>query len=151
MLSSLLLMQAHSQNIPARTLMHTLISYVKNAVLHVVKKHSQACVHAIPEWNEIVADKHALTRQVYYNWCLHDRPNYGLMFQLMPRTHAEFKQALRLFKKNEAQFKADKCKFDLNFNDPKSIWKNVHYISSNKVIKSVLSAYQLMELHGITT
>ena len=67
MLSSLLLMQAHSQNVPMRKLMffyNTLISCVKNAVSH-VKKRTQVCVHAIPGWNEVVADKHALARQVY--------------------------------------------------------------------------------------
>ena len=43
---------------------NTLISYVRNAVSHVVKKRTLVCVHAIPDWNEIVADKHALARQL---------------------------------------------------------------------------------------
>ena len=70
---------------------------------------------------------------------MHDRPNSGPLFQLMRFTRAEFKQALRFCKKNEAQLRANKCEFDLNFNDTKSFWKNVHNIFGNKVLTSVLS------------
>jgi hypothetical protein len=98
-------------------------------------KRVKANAFTVAGWNDIVSDKHDAARQAFLDWVFVGKPRFGHTYEIMKRSRAQFKLALRFCKNNEEMLQnnllasnvvADKSKF----------WKNVKNISNCKVSKS---------------
>ena len=93
----------------------------------------------IAGWNTHVKDKHDMARDAYLSWIYDGKPKQGYTFEIMKKTRAIFKLALRFCKRHEEQMKADACAASLDDPDPRKFWKNVYKISNNKAVNHVFS------------
>ena len=93
----------------------------------------------IAGWNTHVKDKHNMARDAYLSWIYDGKPKQGYTFEIMKKTRAAFKLALRFCKRHEEQMKADACADSLGDPDPRKFWKNVYKNSNNKAVSHVFS------------
>ena len=93
----------------------------------------------IAGWNTYVKEKHDVARDAYLSWICDGKPNQGYTFEIMKKTRATFKLALRFCKRHEEQMKADACALSLDDPDPCKFWKNVYKCSNNKAVNLVFS------------
>ncbi len=73
--------------------------------------------HNVPGWNDFCRDAHDQAREAFRLWCSHSKPRQGAIHNLMVRTRAHFKYALRYCKRNEQQIIADKLAAELSENE----------------------------------
>lgn len=102
-----------------------------NCIRNRVYKSSEYCVAC---WNDLVAEKHAAARTAFLEWTTLGRARTGLEYQMMKRTRAQFKLALRYCKGNEEQLQCDALAQDyLNNND--DFWKKVKVMTNGNMTK----------------
>ena len=94
-------------------------------------KRSDFCVSG---WNELVADKHAVAREAFLEWVLIGRPRVGWEYEMMKRTRAQFKLALRICRQNEDQLRCDALAQDYLHNSD-DFWKKVKLSTNGRMTK----------------
>ena len=67
----------------------------------------QRSYYCVAGWNELVSDKHAAARDAFLEWMLIGKPRIGWEYEMMKRTRALFKLALRFGRRNEEQLRCD--------------------------------------------
>ena len=87
-----------------------------------IRKHKN---HNIPGWNDYVKDAHEAAREAFRTWHVNGKPRQGTSFNIMKRTRALFKYALRRCKRNEAQIKADLLAKSVSHKDYRTFWKDI--------------------------
>jgi len=91
----------------------------------------------VPGWNDYVDEKHNEARNAYLEWLRDGKPRFGVLFQRMQRTRANFKLAFRYCRQHEQQLRADACAINLKNKDPIKFWHSVKKISNSKATKYV--------------
>jgi hypothetical protein len=94
-------------------------------------KRSDFCVSG---WNELVADKHAVAREAFLEWVLIGRPRVGWEFEMMKRTRAQFKLALRSCRQNEEQLRCDALAKDY-LHHSGDFWRKVKLSTNGSMTK----------------
>jgi len=79
-----------------------------------------------------VQEKHEAAREVYLMWVDSSRPLFDYDFDVMKRTRALFKLALRHCKNNIEELKADVCAESLLDKGIRKFWNNVFKIGNEK-------------------
>ena len=83
-----------------------IISALYNSSVHSQSKHNT--VHnVIPGWNEYCKLAHEEAREAFLLWCVNGKSKQGPIFELMTKTRAAFKSALRKCKKLKNKCIAD--------------------------------------------
>jgi len=109
---------------------------VESAVnVFVPVKNTVDSTYNVPGWNEYVQDKHTEARSAYLSWLQSGKPRSGYLFQLMQRTRANFKLALRYCRQQEVQLRADACAINLRNKDPIKFWQSVKKASNRNATK----------------
>ena len=91
------------------TLYFHLTNCLANATQHCFgHSHSKPTTKkVIPGWNDYVMDAKVSASDAHKLWCLWGKPKNGYIFQLMQRTRAQYKYAIRHCRKHEARMQAD--------------------------------------------
>jgi len=92
----------------------------------------------VPGWNSCVKEKHETARIAYLDWCISGKPKQGLAFELMKRTRATFKLAVRYCKNHVDQMRADACANSLMNKDAEKFWKDVYKFSNKTTSNQVV-------------
>ena len=93
----------------------------------------------VPGWNTYVQEKHEAAREAFLVWVDVGRPRFGHHFDVMKRTRALFKLALRYCKNHIEELRADACAESLFDKDSRKFWNNVYKVSNNKASSHVNS------------
>jgi len=80
------------------------------------------CVHG---WNEYVYEAKAAASDAHYLWCQWNKPKFGPLFDLMRRTRAKYKYAIRHCRQQEKQIQADTLPQHLSKQNFSSFWRKV--------------------------
>lgn len=64
-------------------------------------------VHAVAGWNDIVTDKHEAARKAFLDWVYESKPRTGYFCEIMKRTHAQLKLALRYCRSHDELFRSN--------------------------------------------
>ena len=81
--------------------------------------------HNIPGWNQHIKDYHSIARDAFLMWRDNGSPRQGPIFELMKKTRAKFKYALKICKANEIHIRADGLAKNLSDGNIKHFWKGV--------------------------
>ena len=79
------------------------LTQTKNAKFIAVHKFSTNTKKVIPGWNDYVMDAKASVSDAHKLWCFWGKPKNGYIFELMQRTRAQYKYAIRHCRKHEAR------------------------------------------------
>ena len=83
-------------------------SCINEAMYHCIpSRYCHPSDYCINGWNDIVSDKHNSARQAFIEWIYAGKPRIGPEFELMKRTRALFKLALRSCRQKEDQIRCD--------------------------------------------
>ena len=88
--------------------------------------------YIVPGWNDLVQEKHQLARHAFTDWCIVGRPRQGVEFDIMKRTRAMFKLALRYCKQHEQELQADAYARSLSNKDYHNFWRDICKVSNGK-------------------
>ena len=83
----------------------------------------------VPGWNDYVRDIHNHAKNIYSIWRENGSPRHGFLAQMMRRTRAHFKLALRFCRANEAQLRADAFSTHANSGNHKNLWKGIQSLA----------------------
>ena len=100
--------------------------------------HDKPTFKVRPGWSEYVADLHDSARQCLSLWREAGKPRQGYVFDLMTRSRARFKYALRNIKRRESQLRSDKLAELFAEKSPDKFWKEIRKINCAK--SSLLSS-----------
>jgi len=115
-----------------------IISCMKAAIASTVPVHrASTSKYHIPGWSDVVCDKHENARVAFLDWVAAGKPRSGVIHQLMCRTRASFKLALRYCRAHREQLQADACAKSYKDLDSRTFWKNVSRIANSKVTSYV--------------
>jgi len=87
------------------TLIMTCIHECTQACIPVISSRNNAC--NVPGWTDLVKEKHDIAKASFLDWVFAGKPRSGYLHQVMCRTRAEFKLALRRCTAAEEQLRAD--------------------------------------------
>jgi len=73
----------------------------------------------------------------FLDWLSDGKPRCGPSFQLMLKSRAAFKQALRFCKRHKVQLQADALAYSYKNSDSKQFWKKISDISNSKATAHV--------------
>jgi len=90
-------------------------------------KHSE---YSVVGWNDIVADKHETARRAFLEWVRVGKPKMGYLYEIMKRTRAQFKLALRYCRNNDEVLKSNALARNYLL-DKRDFWKNVKNASKH--------------------
>ena len=89
---------------------------------------------SIAGWSDLVANKHEAARQGFCDWVVNGKPRTGYIHEIMKRTRAQFKLALRYCRNNEEMLYNDALAKDfLSKNTSSNFWKNIKKKSNGKM------------------
>nr|XP_006823972.1 PREDICTED: uncharacterized protein LOC100368541 [Saccoglossus kowalevskii] len=81
----------------------------------------------VPDWNDLVKDAHDMARECFLVWRDAGKPRQGFIHHMIQSSRSKFKLALRSYRKNEAQARADSiAKSFINKECSAFFWKKVH-------------------------
>ena len=95
-------------------------------------KQSAHAGRARPGWNDYAADFHNAARESFLLWRNSGKPRHGYIFDLMTRTRARFKYALKGLKRKEDTLRRDALANKLLKYPPEKLWKEIRHINSSK-------------------
>ncbi len=98
----------------------------------------------IPGWNDWVKEHHANARDSFLLWRSGGSPRCGQLFDMMKKSRAAFKLALRSCRQEKDRCAADSLANKLMKKDSKSFWKEINKMN-NKSIKT-----QTTTINGVT-
>jgi len=88
----------------------------------------------VPGWTDLVKEKHEIARAAFLEWVAVGKPRSGYLHQVMCRTRAEFKLALRRCRAAEEQLRADARASQLaDKQHPQAFWNGIRKDSCRKV------------------
>jgi len=64
-------------------------------------KRIKSSEYTVAGWNDLVDDKHEAAREAFLQWVVMGKPKTGYVYEMMKRTRAQFKLALRYCRKHE--------------------------------------------------
>jgi len=121
----------HKQQIT--TYYESVVKCVCNATADVIPQFSRAVSqYNVPGWSDYVAEKHDIARQAYMTWFYDGKPRCGHSYELMYKSRATFKQALRFCKRHQDQMQADALAYKHKNLDAKQFWKAVSASANHK-------------------
>jgi len=84
-------------------------------------------------WTDLVQEKHDAARASYLDWLAVGKLRSGHVYQIMCRTRADFKLALRRCKAADEQLRADARAAQLaNRQNPKTFWQGINKDNGRK-------------------
>ena len=86
-----------------------------------------------PGWNDYIKELHVSAREIFLQWRGEGSPRQGPMFELMKRSRASFKYAVRQLKRDEERIRADNMArkmADKNYTD---FWKEIKIANNSRV------------------
>ena len=92
--------------------------------------------YSVAGWNDIVADKHEAARRAFLEWISDGKPRTGYLYEIMKRTRAQFKLALRYCRNNKEVLESNALARSY-LSDKRDCWKNVKKASKHKVTNKV--------------
>jgi len=99
--------------------------------LHFGQSHLNSKVRkTIPGWNDFVLDAKATASDAHQLWCQWNKPRNGPVFDLMQRTRAQYKYAIRYCRHHEKQIQADTLASHLSRHNFSSFWHKVSTLKS---------------------
>jgi hypothetical protein len=99
---------------------------------HIPCRKVKASEYAVAGWNDLVTDKHDAARQAFLDWVSAGKPRTGYICEIMKRSRAQFKLALRYCKNNDEVLRNDALAKSY-LADKSQFWKKVKNASSCKV------------------
>ena len=90
----------------------------------------------IPGWNDYVKESYAISRDALKWRISNNRPRFGIIYHDMRTTHAQFKYALRITKRNEESARADALARDLYDKDVDEFWSSVRQLNRSSSLLS---------------
>ena len=115
------------------TYYRNIMSCVKYAIENCIPKRKVAdSKYNVPGWNEIVSSKHEEARDSYFNWLYSGKKKFGIEFEIMKKTRAQFKLSLRYCRKYELCHKANAYANSLTKKDYSAFWKNITRDNNNR-------------------
>jgi len=88
--------------------------------------------YVIPGWNDYVCDKHAAARSAFVDWIYCGRPRDGYNYEVMRKTRAQFKLALRYCKQHNDMLCADNFASSLLSKDYSKFWQDIRKANNKK-------------------
>ena len=79
----------------------------------------------MPGWNEFVLDAKEAASDAYVLWHQWNKPKQGPIFQLMQRSRARYKYAIRYCRQQESRTLADSLAHSASSRNFSSFWKKV--------------------------
>ena len=101
---------------------------------HIPFKKCGKFEQCVAGWNEVVDDKHVAARSAFIDWVTMGKPRVGYEFELMKRTRAKFKLALRYCKFNEEMFRCNALARDF-LSKSEDFWRKVRKSGNRKMTK----------------
>jgi len=98
------------------------------------KSKGFAADYTVPGWNDFVRDKHDAARSAFLDWVHAGKPRQGALNDIMKRTRASFKLAMRYCKQHEDSLRADALACSLAGNDYNKFWNTVRRCNNNKAV-----------------
>ena len=95
--------------------------------------------HNVPGWSDYmyVTEKHDVARHAFFDWLSDGKPRCGPSFQLMLKSRAAFKQALRFCKRHKVQLQAYALAYSYKNSDSNQFGKKISDISNSKATAHV--------------
>ena len=84
----------------------------------------------LPGWSEHCKDLHAQARDAFLLWRSHGSPKHGCVFDIMKKSRAYFKQALRRCKQSKDRKQMDFIAETFLSKDPKQFWKQIQHVNN---------------------
>jgi len=110
--------------------------YIADVILKRIRPISSVNV---PGWKTFVQEKHETAREACLMWVDSGRLRFGYDFDVMKRTRALFKLALRHCKNKIEELKADACAVSLLDKGSRKLCNNVYKIDNDKATSHVNS------------
>jgi hypothetical protein len=106
-----------------------------------LSKSSKATPRQLPGWNDYCHELHAEAREAFLTWRANSSPRFGPHYEVMRRTRAQFKYALRQCKSNHDKAIADSLANRLLHKDSKTFWKEVKSLnnSNGDIVSNVVA------------
>lgn len=85
------------------------LSYIHTATLHNIPCRSYQSFHkdfVVPGWNDHVKEKYTALCDAFLDWSYLGKPRSGAAYELMKRSRAQFKLALRYCRQHESTMRA---------------------------------------------
>ena len=98
----------------------------------------------VPGWNDYVYEAKSAASDAHYLWCQWNKPKFGPLFDLMRRTRAKYKYAIRYCRQQEKQIQADSLAQHLSKQNFSSFWRKV----SKTVSPSMCSSSKVGQATG---
>ena len=119
----------HRDNL--ETLYNTIVDKLGLAGRDMLKAHNHGG-RARPGWNDYAADLHQSARECFLLWRDLGKPKHGHIFDLMVRSRARFKYAMKNIKRRQDSLRRDAIanKF-LNYS-PDKFWKEIRLLNCSK-------------------
>ena len=95
-------------------------------------KKVKASEYVVAGWNDLVTDKHDAARRAFLDWVDAGKPRTGYICEIMKRSRAQFKLALRYCKNNDEALRNDALAKSY-MAEKSQFWKKVKNASSCKV------------------
>lgn len=108
-----------------------------NTAMHSCIPLKRRCLRdfCVAGWTDIVADKHEAARQAFLDWVIAGKPRTGYVCEVMKRTRAQFKLALRYCRNHEEMLRDNALARDFLIRNNKcnNFWKNIKKVTSGKM------------------
>ena len=114
------------------------VSCIHAATLHNIPCRSYESFHkdfVVPGWNDHVKEKYTASRDAFLDWSYLGKPRSGAAYELMKRSRAQFKLALRYCRQHESTMRADSYAKSLMDKDYSKFWNNIRKYNNNKASK----------------
>ena len=122
---------SHVQDI--EKLYNDIVECLKDAGLSISPPPNIKCKYKVrPGWNDYVSEFYDYARECLNIWRDAGKPRHGNIFNLMSRSRARFKYALRAMKRKEDQIRGDKFAEVFLNSSPEHFWKEIKKINCAK-------------------
>ena len=116
---------------------NNIVEVLQKASSYFHKKRKQTSDNSkfshIPGWNEYVKEAHEASRDTFLLWKCSGQPREGHIADLMRKSRANYKYAIRFCKRNEESLRADSLAKKLAINNIEGFWKEVKVVNNSKV------------------
>jgi hypothetical protein len=93
---------------------------------------SNSAHYAVTRHNDLASERHNFACSAFLDWVFVGKPRTGPEYEIMKRTQAPFKLALRLCKQNEEQFRCSALANDYP-TDKGNFWRTIRMCNNSKM------------------
>ena len=97
--------------------------------------------HAVPGWNDMVAEAHSEARNNFLFWAAAGKPRFGPIHQVMSTSRARFKYALRACRANAERWQAEGLARSLVGHEFREFWSRVQRKSGSDQVSTVIDGH----------